>query len=505
MGSTLSKMTATRSSASFWMATMFLGLWAGISSDVEAGLHWVRLSDVEHLRSEAILRARGTTNLPDGVILTASVWYCGATGAFQSVEVRDGAFQLQFGPVQGTIVPGAYRIKVQCRLQDQSPELARQLEGARDLPQDERLIEVEGPGEAVKEYERVQKHLERVLENLRLTYRDFQSRSSYTIARVVKEFAKNEMKLPENQRRRIYQEWERFFEARWTRLYQDARLSFKEYQEQVFLTPFPEADREIGSLLSLFPRWAYACYAEVCAALEVPVPEEVQGYASFKHTLVRDQILETRERAYKALRLPVASWEMIDLGRPEEGDQEGLLYRSRTAKFEIARPSEQWRLELPQGPPSLRLRMRPQTPGIVQDAVIAVEILDHPQSESYEDLEKIAEITARERYGGYRKLSGNPIKKKDATMPETGGYRPGYEIVCLTDVGGKGFKVREYTLFCRWAKRVYNALCIAPEPEFDKVKEDFERACESFMILDAPEPEALSAKNPEETSNRERR
>lgn len=484
-----------------------LTVWITIEEATAQGYR-IELSEPKLATAPALLTADGTTNLPEGTVLEASVWFGGSPQLFQSVDVREGGFPVKFGPLPASVLCGDYLLQVECHLNDQSPSLRDLLSARGLLPKAQRSMRVGDLSEAQKDRREVRDQLRQILEGLRMGYRYGLTYSSYTIARTQGGPENNRQgKLPAEAKNRIHREWQSYFETNWAPVYQNALRSFQEHHQKLFLCPFPGADREVESLLSLLPRWAAAVHADVCIALEVPVPAEVAEVATFDGATMTRQILRAGRQAFQLLRLRPGDWRMMDMGRLETGTIQGQIYRSATTNFAVAKPGDAWVFAYPRVGPSLRLRILPRDPEQAKQVRIAVEILDYRWAKNWKDLASIVETAVEKRWQSYEKVSSQPIgntnppgttegnvqpspsldaASSDATNPTDA--RRGLRIVFDTQSSEQKHRVLQYTLFGGRAKRAYSVVCMAPQEKFEAFKKDFDKACDSFRILPRRNP-----------------
>ncbi len=121
------------------------------------------------------------------------------------------------------------------------------------------------------------------------------------------------------------------------------------------------------------------------------------------------------------------------------------------------------------------------------DIVAYVELFDYPGARNDTELSALHSEREHIRWGNTSKtLSQKNISVKDPTMP--GGSRGGldYEGTFEDPKFGK-LHVRDFALFCRFHKRTYCVVCIAPEAQWASLRDTFDLITKGFRVLDGAE------------------
>ncbi len=430
------------------------------------------------------LRAVGTAPLPDGATVHASLVFDDTPGLYREVPVAGGRFEAHLGPVREKVLPGMYVVRVEFRARSQTAAVLGKLGPGFSIRAGERECYFGEKEKEPLERERVRKKMMGTMSLLRRVYLALAQQTSYSIdhAKILKQ--KNQGEIPADKVRQLEREWERFAQEFWEEMFATARFDWREFRRMVLVPYNPRAAEGIESLLVAFEKWYGACAADVYQELGRPVPERVASLRQFDRETMRARMHELVARIDADLGCASEPWQLTDIAAPEEGDVDGDRYTSKISKFAIEKPGEAWLFDRTLLSPAVRLRLRPAGEATKDSAVVAVEIRDFPEAEGSQDLVRLTEVMVGARWPGYKKVSAHPIQADDKTMPR--GSRPGYDMVYTTEDGGKTFQIRDYVLFCRWYKRTYSVLCIAPKGRFKDFEKDFDRICRSFKVLDAP-------------------
>lgn len=291
--------------------------------------------------------------------------------------------------------------------------------------------------------------------------------------------------VPAEERARILAAWEEFARNFWEGVFAVARLDLRRYKEEVFLCPHGDADLVIEDMLESTDRYYSVMSTELYGLLDAPVPERIRPAGPVSLESLRTRILDLAHRARDLLGWPDMDWDLVDLQRPEEGDFDGKLYVSRTSKFRLELPGEDWYLDFAQLDPSVRLRVRPTDPEKRKLVAFVMEIHGYPDSEDADDLTRQLLAGNMERWPGYKRTSGAALSVPDGTMPS--GVRPGYHLEFEIQQGEVPMVMEDYALYCRWFKRTYDLLYVCRRGSEKDFAKAFEKVTRSFAVLDAPQ------------------
>ncbi len=423
---------------------------------------------------------------PDGVVVVGTVQFGGAQGPFARAGVEQGKFSIRFEAPKGRVIAGTYAFQAETTARDQAADVVGAIPGG--FPPDVASVQVlvGTSEEAGRDLGLVRDKIGLTINGMRTLFRQLVERGSFVFARMNAEKKNAGGTLGDAARDKIHEDWNRYSETYWEDALRTIDLDWREYRAAVFLSPLPEAEADVEQAFVFLRRFYGAYWGEIGKWLERPVPQRVEG-SPFTRAQLQGQLQAVAHRVYEKAGIVRLDWDIVDLAAEEKGDTEGDTYVSRTTKFRVTRPSG-WTFDTTGTSPTARLRLVPPVaPGAEgkPTVIVVVEVKDYPEAESFADLARMTEMFNHERWPGFKKLTSRDLKVKDATMAD--GVRPGFEIVLKTEDKKRTFKLADYELFCRWHKRTYGVLCIAPPDVWGEYAEAFAAIQESFAILDAPE------------------
>ncbi|MBI5366814.1 MAG: hypothetical protein HZA54_07235, partial [Planctomycetes bacterium] len=438
---------------------------------------------VETLPTKQV-RIAGAARLPDGARLTISVQFGGKAGSWSKTSVADGKFELTLDAIKARMIAGTYLVKVEAKRDDQPGEVADALgesfvDDVADL-----AFDVGSADDRLADEKAVKAKLDETINGLRRLFRQCCERGTYVFSAIHEAKRKNQNKLADADKQRIFDEWNRYSETYWEDGYRTVRLNYDEYKKSIYMSPFPPAEADIETVFVFVQRIHSAFWKEICGYLGAEVPQRIPGSPFGRDQMMTD-LKTVAERVYDEAGLEKLDWDLVDLAAPEQGTYDKSTYRSKTAKFEITKPDD-WEFDTQTMSPTTRIRLKPKGGG--EGVVAVVEIKDFPEAQNFEDLGKMTEVFSFERWPGFKKLGAKKISSPDPTMPNS--VRPGYELTLLTEDKRGKFQIRDYELYCRWHKRTYGVLCIVAPDKAAAFEEPFKKITASFKVLDAPEPGA---------------
>ncbi len=428
------------------------------------------------------------TALPQGAVLTGTILRGDSPVAHARGEVDErGVAVLLFDVAGVRFYPGAYRVSVDCQPREQQGEAAEALERA-SLEPAVHEFRIGTPEEATRFQESVKSKLLRILREMGTLYGEMHQYGGFSIAAAEVAERKHGGSIPEVEARRIFRKLDEQGERDWEPRLATQRLDWNDFTAQAPGAAPTDAERCLAEMFPLFERWYGRYWRDVADRLGVDPPARVR-LVDFPRLELETEIETCAARAYQALgafdRFETDSWKVVTTAKPERGRVRGDTYESWSSKFRVTLPSDQWEFDFTLVSPAVRVRILPKDPALRKTAGIVVEIKDWPAAEGAKDLDRILEVFATERWPGHRRLRGESIRATDRTMPE--GWRPGYDMTCVTADGDARFRVRDRELYCRWLKRTYGVLCMAEQSSFDRFAKDFEKVCSSLVVLDDPE------------------
>ena len=454
---------------------------------------------VEGADLETAITVKGTAQLKDGMKLVVVLLHKGTKFEERLTTVGIQQFVAKFGPWKRLLFPGQYEAQVVVPASIQKEELKKEAEGCK-LTRDRVSFSVGSASDVqYREYSVKAKMLD-VLENLRLGYLDLAQAGTYYRAdlellnlnsriKATEEIHLDHMKRYARRKLEIFPAWLETSRANWDERFKTTRYDWRTFRSQIVVSPFPDVDVKLEELFKLYERWYKGLATQIYSLCGQPLPRELeQADVASDPFKLGPPIEATALTCYKGLGYPAGpEWRLSDLSVAEKGELKDGVWRSYVSKFEIRKPDE-WLFYPGGNKPSIRLTFKPPE---AKDAkapsmtVIAAEILDFATAENMKHLAQLARELNRNRWRGAKEIKSENVNAPDRTMP--GGVRPGMESDFQVDDGKRRLHIRYYQLFCRWHKRTYGVLCIAPEDEFASREEVFRKTCASFKVLDAPE------------------
>ncbi len=472
-------------------------------SELEASVLEVTKAETFADEDGVVVAIEGAADVPDGVVVQVGIEFAGKVGHRTSTEIVGKRFKLSIRGA-GEVIPGDYVLAVALaatqprRVLDAIPENRRASLGKVV----EKKVHLGNPEEKAELEKAVRRKFNDLLEEARAIYLGLAQYESYfhfeLVVRMIEQSTEDfEQGRPVPDRvdprrlRTMRTNWENATEELWGLRFKNLRYDWKQYQSAVFMSPYPEAVAAYEALLDGLTQWYAVSAGALNAEMGLEPPEELAGSnKNLDRRQLYRHVKALAQSVYESLGATVMpQWEPFDVAVAEEGRllPDGRTYESYVAKFRVALPGPQWQYDFKNRPhPSTRLRMLPlrKDPKELR-AIIAVEVTDFPGAESMEDLARLAKLAEPRRFSNFKEIKVEDIRAPDPTMP--GGKRPGVNALFTTQAGeGPIFWVRHYQLFCRWFKRVYSLVCIVPEGGEKEFERQFENACRSFRILDAP-------------------
>ncbi len=432
-----------------------------------------------------VLTLHGRTNLPEKTVLTCQIKLAGVAGPrSQTLVEKGGKISFAFPPLnkKQVIISAVYQFEVTCNPADQPEKLRAELEklgpatAVAEAPVGE-------PVEQTQFREKVLTNLKTIFTTLRQLFMTTETHASFTTARIFNARRKAGGNIPESEARRIIEGWERYSEQHFEENMRGIWLTFHEHKETTFISPYADAERDIEKLLDHTRRWYAVSWVGIANMVEMEVPKAIKEESSFPKKVLLPEIAHASERVSKALGVTHEDWVQINAFRPEEGVTKGLHYMSKSSKFEISLPNEEWEFNTDLVHPQIRIRLTHKDDSKKNWGVVAVELRDYPECETPQDLDTAVEIDASERWPGYKKVKGGAVKVPDDQMED--GKRPGFYLnFVATAQDKKVFRVVDYALYCRWFKRTYSVIMIADEEHYELFEKEFEKIKQSFKVLD---------------------
>lgn len=460
--------------------------------------------EAKRVESATQFQVIGTTSLPNNALILGRLTFRGAPVADTRGIVRENAFSLRFGPWKKVVLAGKYEVQIGVPKELQHPDLRAQLASVA-LERDTLAIEVGSKAEADRAIESVKRKLTDVAELYRLSFLGLAQAGTYyrdelRQLMLAEKHGDSPPEVREKNKRiraeripRILSGWNDMVRSYWQERFKTARFDWRLYREQLLANPFPEADAHLDQLARAMDAWYRGMTRALYNLMGKELPAEVKEGPVFEPQHLYQSVVDAGDATYKALGYPGApnGFALTELSQLEHGNLDGDVYRSFVTKFRIKKPKG-WLMRLGAGgKPSARLRIVPAEAGDAaarSEILIAVEILDYQTAQDHRHLAALAKEQNHGRWRG-GSVSSKDIQPTDPTMP--GGKRPGLDSEFTAVEGALNMHGRYYQLFCRWHKRTYGVLCLAPQARWEDVKADFAATCSSFRVLDAPEFENL--------------
>ncbi|GEM_PF-5722080 len=429
----------------------------------------------------------GSAAVADDTVVYANVIFAGVPGQ-QPVRgpVKEGKFKLEFEPIgeRKWVLAGVYRLQAEVRQEDQAPDaqIPAGLVSWKDL-------QIGAPEKQSEQVAKIKDQLLEFTENCRRLFLDAEGKASYILLGIDRK--KKSGKLTDADKAKYLDAWADFagVERYWLSTYNRVRMGYDDYHNSIYLSYYPNVEQSFRAVLETLEKWFYSYWHDICAALDQPIPQEIQERGQFFDRIsVEGSLTTSVNEIYAALQVKSINWHPVSLYDSEDGSIVKNTYTSKTTTFEVARPDDQWDFQILSEDPVLRLKINPHDEIRRARGHAEVEVKDFPDSTGPKDLTDLVEMTAHDRFPSYKKVSGKPISVPDANFP--GGSRPGYDLVFQYESNGIKFKARSYELFCGTFKRTYAVVCYgyqdAYAPEFET---NFETICKSFKVLKQLLPE----------------
>lgn len=435
----------------------------------------------------------GKLAVPDGTIVCGSVWFAKAAGD-QLVRgpVTGGAFKLDFEPIgEKWLLAGTYTIKVEVSQQDLPPDaqVPPNCVATKD-------VQIGDAAKQAQEVETIRKQLLEFTENCRQLFLHAEGNASYILLGIErKKKTAKDGKLAQADVQAYMDSWQQFagVERYFLSTYNRVRMGYDDYHNNVYMSYYPEVEQSFRAVIETLEKWFYSYWHDICTALGVDIPKEIQERGQFFDRSSVEQSLATSVNAiYTALQVPMVNWHPVVLWDSEDGEIVKNTYTSKTTKFEVTRPNDQWDFKILSEDPVLRLRIEPHDATRQAHGYSLVEVKDFPDSTGPKDLTDLVEMTAHDRYPSYKKISGKPISVKDPNFP--GGNRPGFDLLFQYESNAVKYKARTYELFCGTFKRTYAVVCISYQEEWGSFEKEFDSMCQSFKVLKQALPEGEDKK-----------
>ncbi len=438
----------------------------------------------------------GKVAVADGTVVCASVLFAKVAGE-QLVRgpVTGGAFKLDFEPIgEKWLLAGAYTIKAEVRAEDQGPEAQIPAGCAA-----EKEVQVGDAAKQAQEVETIRKQLLEFTENCRRLFLDAEEKGSYILLGIErKKKGSKDGKLSDVDMKKYMDVWQGFagVEKYWLNSYNRIRMGYDDYHNNIYLSYYPEVEQKFRAVIETLEKWFYSYWSDICTALGQEIPKDIMGRGQFFDRASVEQSLMTSVNAiYTALQVPSVNWHPVVLWDSEDGEIVKDTYTSRTTKFEVTRPNDQWVFQILSEDPVLRLKILPPGSTAKDDVThhfSQVEVKDFPDSTGPKDLTDFVEMSAHDRYPSYKKISGKPVSVKDENFP--GGNRPGFDLIFQYESNNVKYKARSYELFCGTFKRTYAVVSVEWVNQWDSFDADADMMCKSFKVLKQVAPEGADKK-----------
>ena len=444
----------------------------------------------------------GTSDLPNGAKVNVEISFAGSRAAVGITPIKDGGFSVPIGPMQSKLLPGVYTVTARLTRREQGTGILRQLpKDLRDLSSAPKEFRLGTEEEETTERAKIRKKYLAMLENLHRVHNmlgQYGGFNKEAATWLKAESMAGQTQMPDDKIDAIIGDWEQFSEEYWETLYHTNRFDQKSFRQYILSSYFPAVDVEFDRLFAIMDRWYKAFGRVIYKTLDLDIPKHYEFDDPAPFLQIYEESLEVSRNIYGLLGETALDWRLIDMATAENPeDAHENLFRSKKAKFEIRKPGDEWQFDLYRSSPNLRIRIRPTEEqarkGVV---VIGVEINDFPTAEDEKDLKRLKEIATLGRWEGFKSISKKTIYAPDDTMP--GGKRQGLDQVYTSSMDDAQFQIREYSLFCRWAKRTYDVVCIVQKETFETYEEIFEEIAQTFKVLDDPRMTSVPDPTPEE-------
>lgn len=469
---------------------------AGPGREAPAGLAIVSVDRAEGPGGEVRFAVSGTAELPDGAWVRVLLTYREQLALYATVQVASGRIEVHLGSTESRLLPGEYTVTVAYDPADQEAATLEEVPAGRAPVPAQATFAVGAPEAWDAEHEAVRARLVTVYENLQRLYEQMGQWSSFAISSAILLPFEHEGRPPEPAARRVLNGYLRFAREQWEPSYATVKFDYEAFRRGIFLTPYPAADEALGTIFQQMDLWNSATVVEICKGLGLEVPSGVRDPGPFTANQVREKVQDLAEVAALGLALEGEPWKLIDENLIEKGLIEGDHYRSLSAKFEVTKPPT-WEFARAQFDPTVRLRILPPTKAedVQVAAAMGVELEDFPTADHFEDLAIQLKARISQRWPGYKKVRQRDLQVDDPSIDAefaaanglTEGKRPGVDTVFDTTGEEGTYRIRHYALFCRWHKRAYSLLCMAPKDAFKTYEEkEFQETPASFHVLDDP-------------------
>ncbi len=432
-----------------------------------------------------VISMAGSSNLPEKAVLSCQVSLGDNIGPrCQALVVKGGKFNFVFPAIAKKVIliPGSYRFEVICNPQDQVGQLRDILATLSGASGSAEVVIGDLP-EATAIAEKLHSDLAELVKQTRALYMVTESTASFTVARIFLARTKAGGNLSDQEAERIMSGWQDYATQHFEENYRLLNLNFRDYKESTYITPYSAADRDIETLLNLVRKWYAVSWLELAEMVGAKLPKGIKEEANFPKRILLPQLDEATKRVYVALQAEPQDWVQVTAFRPEEGIIDGLNYMSKTSKFSISLPNEDWTFNKDMVHPQVRMRLTHKDNAKKDWGVVAVELRDYPECERPPDLDIAVGIDASERWPGYKRIRGGPIRVADSAMED--GKRPGFDLSFLAvATDKKRFHIIDYALYCRWYKRTYSVIMISDEEHYEEFAKAFDKIKQSFKVLD---------------------
>jgi hypothetical protein len=444
------------------------------------------------------ITAKGEVDLADDYVLKVTLTFRGVALADASVPVAQHSYAAHFGPWKKILLPGHYEVVLEVPPALQKAQF-KGPSGQLKLSPDRFAFDVGTPAEQAARADSVKKKMVDVLEGIRLAYTELNQSGTYyraelqmlklssRIANIPADKQEANKKKYLQRQHEILPIWQGTTRSEWDERFKTARYDWKTFRGQIVGSPFPEVEVKVDGVFKLVETWYKGMNAAICELCGEALPkEETEGAAD--PLKLDPEIFSAAKTCYEGLGYPqMPQWKNSDLSQGETGEIKAGWYKSYVSKFMIKQP-EGWGFYPGGVLPSDRIRFTPPDiadPKKRSPVMIVVEILDFASATDVKNLAALAREANHTRWRNAKELKSENLEAPDATMPR--GTRPGIDTQLLIIEGSFRFRARYYQLFCRWHKRTYGVLCLAPEDKYSALEETFRRTCSSFRVLDAPE------------------
>lgn len=461
----------------------------------------IKVTEASLIADGQTIQLSGEANLRSQSLISISLRYAGEVGLWKKIPLKSGRFDVRIQLPKKRIIPGEYTLRAEFFPRLQSRRIYPSMLQNLSVEAGEKKIYLGDKAREKEEVESVKNSLLETMDSLRRVYLNLEQRGGYLLAHVKFSRLKNRGSVDERLRGKVDRGWKKFYREFWRVAYRTIRYNFYRYQDLRFLSPFPEAEKDIANIIEHIYKLYVSYTIQIYGRIERPKPKDLKYNKVFDTWTLKRQIEKLVGSAYKSLGDKGEEWPLVSMSRKEEGDlsKDENTYSSRVTKFKVTKPKA-WFFDFQIVSPSVRLRIRPGTKELRALCTVAIEIFDYPEAESFDDLTKLTQIRARNRYLGFKKIKSRSLKEPDDEMRD--GVRPGYELILETKDKSGAFVVLQYELYCRWHKRTYGVVCITRKENYQEFSKTFAQICRSFRVLDAPE-QAKKAKE-EEKKKREK-